>query len=217
MPKARGFLALLVAALVMLVLAACGDDSSTSSTEAASPADQCSDVDPAQPKEVKLPPPKQKAPTASGVVFETNCGSFTVALDGTPKTAANMQYLAEQGVYDGTPFQRVAPGFLIQGGDPLGNSTGDPGYHIVDQPPPSTAYTQGVVAMSRNDAEPPGTQGCQFFIITGADGGLTADYAIVGTISDGFGTVQAIEALGVPGSDGPPSRPVVIESATVEQ
>ena len=71
--------------------------------------------------------------------------------------------------------------------------------------------------MTKTAVEPPGTQGCQFFIVTGADAGLTPDYAIVGTIGEGFGTVQAIEALGVPGSDGPPSKPVVIESATVQK
>lgn len=217
MPKARTLLAACLAVLLGLLLAACGDDDSETSSVPADPSDQCSDVEPAQPQKVKLKPPQETAPTASAVVFETNCGSFTVELDGAPKIAANMQYLAEQGAYDGTPFHRVAPGFVIQGGDPAANGTGGPGYTITDKPPGSTSYTQGVVAMAKTAAEPPGTAGSQFFVVTGADAGLPADYSVAGTVSEGFETVQAIEALGTPGSDGPPSEPVVIESATVEQ
>jgi cyclophilin family peptidyl-prolyl cis-trans isomerase len=223
MSKARGAPTLLISLLVSLVLVACGDDESTStSSDAAGSttdlAGQCEDVAPAQSKSVKLPPPKATEPTASAIVFDTNCGSFTVELsERSAKTAANMQYLAEQGVYDGTAFQRVATGFLIQGGDPSGTGAGDPGYHLVDKPPANTAYTQGVVAMTKTDAEPPGTQGCQFFVVTGADAGQPPDYAVAGKVTEGLDTVLAIQALGQPGVDGPPIKPVVIASATVQK
>jgi peptidyl-prolyl cis-trans isomerase B (cyclophilin B) len=204
-----------VIAVIAIVLLAGGDDGDDSETASG----DCEDVAAATPKDVDLPAPKLKRPTASAIVFETSCGTFTVGLDAerAPKTAASFQYLAEQGVYDGTPFHRVAPGFVIQGGDPSGDGTGGPGYSITERPPQNLSYTRGLVAMAKTGAEPPGTSGSQFFVITAeADAGLPADYALVGEVTDGFGTIEAIEALGTPGSDGPPSMDVVIETATVE-
>lgn len=206
-------LALLVPALL---LAACGGDDESTTEESA-----CATVDAPPAKDVELDPPTEKAPTATDVVFETSCGSFTVTLDPetNPKTAASFQYLAENGVYDDTLFHRVAPGFVIQGGDPTGDGTGGPGYSITERPPSDLSYTRGLVAMAKTSAEPPGTSGSQFFIVTAdADAGLPPDYAIAGEVTDGFDTVEAIEALGGgPGSDGPPSQPVITETATVEE
>ena len=76
-------------------------------------------------------------------------------------------------------------------------------------------YTKGVVAMAKTGAEPPGTSGSQFFVVTGPDAGLPPEYAIVGKVTEGLDTVAAIEALGT--GDGPPSKPVVIEKVTVEE
>ena len=72
-----------------------------------------------------------------------------------------------KGFFDGLTFHRIVPGFVIQGGDPNGNGTGGPGYTIVDEPPPETKYTQGVVAMAKGGNEPAGTAGSQFFVVTG--------------------------------------------------
>ena len=160
-------------------LAACGDDGSDGSTSADSSAgSQCETVDAPPPKDVKLAPPKADAPTAAGVVFDTSCGSFTVSFDDrAPKTAASFQYLAEQGFYDDTIFHRVVPGFVIQGGDPLGSDpklagTGGPGYSVDEKPPSDLSYTKGIVAMAKSEAEPPGRSGSQFYVVTGADAGL---------------------------------------------
>ena len=173
-------------------------------------------------EDVKLAPPKADAPTAAGVVFDTSCGSFTVSFDDrAPKTAASFQYLAEQGFFDDTIFHRVVPGFVIQGGDPLGSDpklagTGGPGYSVDEKPPSDLSYTKGIVAMAKSEAEPPGRSGSQFYVVTGADAGLPPDYALVGQVTDGMDVVEAIDALGTPGADGPPSMPVVINSATTE-
>ncbi len=219
-PGRRGALVfggvLLVAIVAVVIVLLVGDDGETDGTDAAG---GCESVTAAEPQQVELPAPKAKQPSASAVVFDTNCGSFTVSLDAerAPKTAASFQYLAEQGAYDGTPFHRVAPGFVIQGGDPAGDGTGGPGYTITERPPQDLSYTRGTVAMAKTGAEPPGTSGSQFFVVTAeADAGLPADFALVGEVSDGFGTIERIEALGAPGSDGPPSQNVVIQSATVE-
>ncbi|TFG71806.1 MAG: peptidylprolyl isomerase, partial [Solirubrobacterales bacterium] len=120
--------------------------------------------------------------------------------------------------FDNTQFHRVAPGFVVQGGDPSGDGSGGPGYSVTERPPNDLSYTRGLVAMAKTGAEPPGTSGSQFFIVTSeADAGLPPDFALVGEVTEGLDTVVAIEALGAgPGSDGPPSQPVVVNSTMVE-
>lgn len=207
---------LIVIAVVVGILVLGGDDDE-GSTVAEDGA--CESVEAPEPKDVSLPGPDAEAPTASTVVFDTSCGSFTVTLDAerAPKTAASFEYLASEGVYDGTPFHRVAPGFVVQGGDPSGDGTGGPGYSVTEKPPGTLSYTRGLVAMAKTGAEPPGTSGSQFFVVTAeADAGLPPDYALVGEVTDGYETIEKIEALGTEGSDGPPSQPVVVNSATPE-
>lgn len=227
-------IAILISLLAAAMLvAACGDEDestddsagaeTTTAVESTVPeagdegAQACAEVEAPEPKQVNLKPPKAKAPTASEVTFTTSCGDFTVTLaaDQSPKTAASFQYLAEEGVFDQTPFHRVVPGFVVQGGDPKGDGTGGPGYSVDEKPPPSTSYTRGMVAMAKTDAEPPGRSGSQFFVVTAPDAGLPPDFAIAGEVTDGLDVVEAIEALGVPDSDGRPSMPVVVESVTV--
>lgn len=205
-----------LAALAALLAGCGGDDDSTGSATA----EGCPEVEAPAPKELDLPAPRRDAPTASGVEFATSCGSFTVSFDDrSPKTAASMQYLAEEGAYDETVFHRVIAGSLIQGGDPLGTDpdlagSGGPGYFVDEPPPRGLAYTRGTVAMAKTAAEPIGRSGSQFFVVVSADLGLTPDYAQVGEVTEGFDVVEAISDLGEPGADGPPSTPVVIESAT---
>jgi cyclophilin family peptidyl-prolyl cis-trans isomerase len=220
--------------LLAVLLGACGgdeDDAAETGAATTSPA-TTSPATTAAPTEggcaeVEAPEPKadggQQAPEQPldeaktwRLAFETSCGSFTVELDleSAPKTSASLVSLAENGFYDGTTFHRVVPGFVIQGGDPTGTGTGGPGYQTVDPPPADAAYVQGVVAMAKTEVEAPGTAGSQFFVVTGADVGLPADYAVVGTVTAGLETVLAVEALGT--GDGPPSRPVVIERVTVQ-
>lgn len=194
-----------------------GDDDDTASASA----DGCEQVEDPQPKQVSFRAPKQVLTQGESatVVVETSCGIFEIALDTerAPKTANSFAFLAEEGVYDGTPFHRVVPEFVIQGGDPEGTGSGGPGYSVDEKPPANLAYTKGVVAMAKSAAEPPGRSGSQFYVVTSADAGLPPEYALVGRVSEGFDTVARIEALGVPGEDGPPKQTVVIEKATLER
>jgi peptidyl-prolyl cis-trans isomerase B (cyclophilin B) len=221
--------ALLVLALVLALAAAgCGSDDDgeaggeTTTTETTTPAagGECESVDA---PEARDPEPRE-APTEPlddgttySLVVETNCGSFTIALDLelAPSTSASLVALAEDGYFDDTTFHRVVPGFVIQGGDPTGRGDGGPGYQTTDAPPSDAAYVKGVVAMAKSELEPAGTSGSQFFVVTGADIGLPADYAIVGEVTEGIDTVERIDALGQ--GNGPPSQPVVIETVTVEE
>src|SRR6476619_6948318 len=122
---------------------------------------------------------------------------------------------ADDGYFDDTIFHRVVSVFVIQGCDPTQSGSGGPGYSTVDVPPSDAKYTKGVVAMAKSQVEGPGTSGSQFFVVTGEDAGLPPDYAIVGEITDGMDTVERIDALGMPGGDGPPTKPVVVSSVTV--
>ncbi len=130
-------------------------------------------------------------------VVQTSCGSFEIELDTkqAPITTNSFAYLAEEGFYDDLTFHRIVPEFVIQGGDPLGTGTGGPGYKVVEKPPANLAYTKGVVAMAKSSAEPPGTSGSQFYVVTGADAGLPPEYALVGKVSEGLDVVERIGKL----------------------
>ena len=193
------------------------DDGITSSDEATF--DGCKQVEAPEPKTVSFEAPKQvlkKGEEATAVV-ETSCGTFEIALDTerAPKTANSFAFLAEEGFYDDLTFHRVAPGFVIQGGDPEGTGTGGPGYSVDEKPPANLAYTKGIVAMAKSSAEPPGRSGSQFYVVTAPDAGLPPEYALVGKVSNGYDVVERIDALG--GADEKPKQTVLIESMTIDQ
>ena len=104
---------------------------------------------------------------------------------------------------------------MIQGGDPDGTGTGGPGYSVVEKPPANLAYTKGTVAMAKSSAEPPGTSGSQFYVVTGADAGLPPEYALVGKVSEGIDVVERIGKLGTPSEK--PKQTVLIEKITIEK
>ncbi len=151
------------------------------------------------------------------VLVSTSEGDFQISLDteASPATTTSFRHLVEEGFYDGLSFQRVIPGFVIQGGDPNGDGSGGPGYYVDEEVPQSTRYTPGVVAMAKGGTDPPGRSGSQFFVISGPGGQqLPPEYAYVGRVDSGMETVAAIDALGKPGSE-EPSKPVTIESMTL--
>jgi cyclophilin family peptidyl-prolyl cis-trans isomerase len=151
-------------------------------------------------------------------VVDTSCGSFVIELDArnSPETTASFVSLARDGFYDGLGFHRIVPGFVVQGGDPQGDGTGDPGYKTREAPPDDVAYTEGVVAMAKGGTEPPGTAGSQFFVVTGADSNLPAEYAVLGKVVRGIENVKAMEELAST-EDGPPSEPIVMTSVQIEE
>ena len=201
--------------LALVLLAGCGGGGGGSSTASALPAG-CSRVPAPPPKQVHLSRPSATLHGPATAIVDTSCGSFEIALDTAraPRTTSSFAYLARQGVYDDTPFHRIVPGFVIQGGDPTGSGAGGPGYFVDEPPPRNLSYVQGVVAMAKTSAEPPGRSGSQFFVVTEPDAGLTPDYALVGRVSAGFDVVQRIEQLGT--ASGTPKAPVVIRHVTIQ-
>lgn len=150
------------------------------------------------------------------MTLKTNQGTFAFDLNvkDSPNTTASFVSLVKKGFFDGLTFHRIVPDFVIQGGDPNGDGTGGPGYSTVDPPPADAKYTKGIVAMAKTGAEPPGTAGSQFFVVTAADAGLPPDYALLGNVSSGMDVVDKIGMLGDPATELPKTK-VVIEKATV--
>jgi cyclophilin family peptidyl-prolyl cis-trans isomerase len=209
-----GVFALVAVAIVAAILIGrSGGDSG--STGAAG----CEEVEPPKPKNVSFKAPKQtvKGGEELTAVVETSCGTFEIALDSerAPKTVNSFVFLSEEGFYDGLDFHRVVPEFVIQGGDPLGNGTGGPGYSVDEKPPANLAYTKGVVAMAKSGAEPPGRSGSQFFVVVGADAGLPPEYALVGRVSEGMDVVERIAELGTPQEK--PKQTVLIDQIEIER
>jgi cyclophilin family peptidyl-prolyl cis-trans isomerase len=154
--------------------------------------------------------------------MQTTCGSFTItlAVREAPRTAASFATLVKRGFYDRLTFHRIATDpsggpFVIQGGDPLGSGLGGPGYSVRERPPADLRYTKYTVAMAKTATEPAGTSGSQFFVVTAADAGLPAQYALVGRVTSGTDVVDRIAK--VPTADNEqPIVPVVIERATLQ-
>jgi cyclophilin family peptidyl-prolyl cis-trans isomerase/predicted DsbA family dithiol-disulfide isomerase len=127
--------------------------------------------------------------------IKTRKGDIVVELDpsAAPQTVNNFVYLSQNGFYDGLTFHRVEPGFVIQGGDPLGNGTGGPGY---DLPPEiKLTHVDGAIAMARRGGPPETTpsSGSQFYITIGPQPNLDNNYTVFGVTIRGKEVVRAIQ------------------------
>jgi peptidyl-prolyl cis-trans isomerase B (cyclophilin B) len=203
-----------------VALAACGGGGGESSANATLPPG-CEQVSkpPTRHRELKRPPQTVQRGQRLTATVDTSCGRFDIGLDtaGFPKTVNSFVYLARKGFYDDTIFHRIVPGFIVQGGDPLQNGHGGPGYTVTETPPPNTTYTAGTVAMAKAPVEPAGRSGSQFFVVTAADAGLPPNYAILGKVTSGFDVVKRISKLGDPasGDTGTPLATVLVRRITV--
>jgi peptidyl-prolyl cis-trans isomerase B (cyclophilin B) len=104
------------------------------------------------------------------------------------KAASNFIFLAKDSFYNGLTFHRVESGFVIQGGDPVGNGTGGPGYRFEDEPV-TLNYDKGIVAMANAG---PDTNGSQFFIMLENNPTLPKNYTIFGKVISGQEVVDQI-------------------------
>jgi peptidyl-prolyl cis-trans isomerase B (cyclophilin B) len=209
-----------LAGVLLLVLAAagCGGSKKSSATTTAAKKNGCAVV-----TSPTLTAHTEKKPTTLlatdktyDVTMVTNCGSFTFRIDQkqSPNAAASFVTLVQRGFFDKTIFHRIVPGFVIQGGDPTGTGGGGPGYLTVDKPPASAEYTHGVVAMAKTGAQPAGTAGSQFFIVTVPNANLPPDYAIIGKVTDGLDVVDHIGRLGNAAQQ--PTQVVEVEQASAK-
>jgi cyclophilin family peptidyl-prolyl cis-trans isomerase len=124
------------------------------------------------------------------VDLETSRGTVTLTLDcpRAPLTCHNFLTLAAQGFYDGLPFHRVVPDFVVQGGDPRGDGFGGPPYTLRDEIN-RLSYDRGVVGMALAG---PDTGGSQFFITLSPQPHLDGGYTAFGRVTTGFDVLERI-------------------------
>ena len=143
---------------------------------------------------LKSPPPNViDAGKTYSVTVHTSRGDFVIALVEprvAPQTVNNFVYLSQNHFYDGLTFHRVVPGFVVQGGDPLGNGTGGPAYKLPDESNPSK-WPRGTVGMASSAA---GVSGSQFFITLGDAPFLATNgvYNRFGEVTSGMGVIDKI-------------------------
>lgn len=165
--------------------------------------------------------------------LKTNRGDIMLQLfpNHAPATVQNFVGLAEgtqewkdprsgeaktERFYDGLAFHRVIDGFMIQGGCPLGNGTGGPGYQFKDEFHPELTFAKPYLLAMANAG--PGTNGSQFFITVGPTQHLTMRHTIFGEVTDQAGR-DVVDAIATTSTDrgDRPSDPVVIESVAIER
>lgn len=166
--------------------------------------------------------------------LKTNHGDIEIELlpNFAPKTVRNFVELATgerewtrptdgqkttDPLYDGTVFHRVISGFMIQGGDPLGNGTGGPGYQFADEFHPDLAFTKPYLLAMANAG--PGTNGSQFFITVAPTAWLTRKHTVFGEITD-KASQKVVDAIAGGATNPRTERPlddVIIQSVVIEK
>ena len=166
--------------------------------------------------EVRTPP--KELPVATIVFKDYGTVEAELYPHIAPNTVNNFISLANSGFYDGLTFHRVIKDFMIQGGDPVGNGTGGPGYSIKGEFSSNgfkndLAHTEGVLSMARSQMND--SAGSQFFIMTKESPHLDGQYAAFGKVIKGMDIVHQIENVETDAMD-KPIKDVVIESIKVD-
>lgn len=167
----------------------------------------------------KLPPPKTVIETGKKytAILRTTVGDISLELyaDKVPVTVNSFVYLARNNFYNNTIFHRVIDGFMIQGGDPIGDGTGGPSYRFKDEPFEGE-YTRGTLAMANAG---PDTNGSQFFIMHQDNSQLPKNYVIFGKVLSGMDVVDKIATVPVEisssGEMSKPKYPVTVKSVEI--
>ena len=164
--------------------------------------------------------------------FTTSEGNFTARLfdADAPNTVANFAGLADgskewtdprtgrkvsQPYFNGTVFHRVIDGFMIQGGDPLGQGTGGPGFTFADEFHPKLRHSKaGMLSMANRG---PNTNGGQFFITLAATPWLDDKHSVFGEIVEGMDVVKKIGGTATSKPGDRPVKPITVEAVTIER
>lgn len=180
-----------------------------------------------------LPPVDLPSEPGLYAVIYTSMGNIVCRLfeQEAPKTVANFRGLAtgtkpwtdpttgkvkHAALYSGTTFHRVIPDFMIQGGDPVGDGTGSPGYKFDDEIPPNRTFDHaGVLAMANSG---PNTNGSQFFITVAPAEHLNGHYSVFGEVVSGQDVADAISKVPRNENDKPltPVKLIAIAIRTVK-
>lgn len=147
--------------------------------------------------------------------METNKGPILIKFmpDVAPMHVTSFIYLTRLGFYDGLTFHRVIPGFMAQGGCPLGTGTGGPGYKYSGEFSTGVKHDRpGLLSMANAG---PGTDGSQFFLTFVPTAWLDGEHTILGEVVEGTETLKALEKAGSPGT-GRTKEKLVMEKVTIE-
>jgi len=221
--------AIALAIIAALILSGCGATTTTPTNTPPPPPDTaattfshgktCSYPSEGQPSKPAQPPQSEAVPNSGTFVLvltlEAGVVNMTMNRAGAPCAVNSMESLARQGYFDGTVCHRLAPGFVLQCGDPTATGTGGPGYKFADELSGTETYRRGTVAMANSGKD---TNGSQFFIVL-ADASLPPQYSVLGTVDPtSMEVVDAIAAAGVDPADPAGIRPIWgagVESMTV--
>jgi cyclophilin family peptidyl-prolyl cis-trans isomerase len=180
-------------ALVLLAVAACGAAGGTPATTSFAPGCD-NEIVTCMEQRSTSPPNVIDATKKYSATVHTNRGDFVISFVDpkiAPQTVNNFVYLSQNHFYDGLTFHRVVAGFVVQGGDPLGNGTGGPAYKLPDESNPSK-WPRGTVGMASSAA---GVSGSQFFITIGDAPFLETSgvYNHFGQVSSGMDVLDKIQ------------------------
>ena len=205
------------AALLLSLIAGCEQEASSPATDPPAASEQTPvgpmaaiddfiaqhNIDKTNPKwKTSLPKPPQVAFDGKTYYWdlETTVGPITIRLlpDVAPMHVSSTIYLTQLGFYDGLAFHRVIPRFMAQGGDPLGNGRGGPGYRYEGEFDDSVRHDRpGLLSMANAG---PGTDGSQFFITFVPTPHLDGKHTIFGEVTDGMEAVESLEQWRAKGS-----------------
>lgn len=168
----------------------------------------------------KFPPLAFDAGGVYHWILETSEGTLKAELnyEAAPEHVRNVIYLSLLGFYDGLNFHRIIPGFMAQGGCPVGRGNGSPGYTLnLEVTHEALHRGPGVLSMARS--QNPNSAGSQFFITFGDTPNLDMQYSVFGRVVEGMDVVRKLESAGNPSPSAngvPPRRNIVMQRARVE-
>ena len=216
----KRMLLLLLTAILLLLPAACNKTTPVAAKPTSAPAGSA-------PASAAAEPESEPAAESAGIhhakITVKDYGDITVELDGdtAPITVANFMKLVNEGFYDGLTFHRIMDGFMIQGGDPLGNGTGGSdekikGEFAANGVQNDISHVKGVISMAR--ATPYNSASSQFFIMVADYTGLDGNYAAFGHVTEGMEVAEKIAKDARPIDNNgtiPPEDQPVIESIVI--
>ncbi len=216
----KRMLLLLLTAILLLLPAACNKTTPVAAKPTSAPAGSA-------PASAAAEPESEPAAESAGIhhakITVKDYGDITVELDGdtAPITVANFMKLVNEGFYDGLTFHRIMDGFMIQGGDPLGNGTGGSdekikGEFAANGVQNDISHVKGVISMAR--ATPYDSASSQFFIMVADYTGLDGNYAAFGHVTEGMEVAEKIAKDARPIDNNgtiPPEDQPVIESIVI--
>ena len=146
-------------------------------------------------------------------LLHTNAGLLKIELfpEYAPHHVSSTIYLTRLGFYDGLDFHRIVPGFMAQGGDPLGDGSGSPGFRYAGEFHKKAKHDDRGVVSTANAG--PRTDGSQFFILFKKQPDLDGKHTVFGRVVEGLGTLRSIERAGT--KEGKPRLKVIIERAEI--